>query len=370
MQLCRLALPGANASALPMYWPEISPRNSLATLRWNGGGRNVCSATDQRGGKQPNSMFDGARHGRRRRQHAVDRRVGVVEGDRVDALEPVEVVLERHVVAAPRDDVERRVIDLGLPQAAAVLGDDAEVAVAILERRDRREEVARVGEAERADRTEIRQPQLLTVVLADVAAGRSVGQLDAELDAARDQADLAGRDVEDAELGVDAQRGRAAARSPARRRRRRRTGRASTGWPRDMWIAAPDCCAGSPLPPSVTMPSTKSVGAVGIGIGLQRSWFGVGGTSLNGPLRIRPAADRPERLVRGRRADAVGPVGPADAARRREGRAVQLLDVEAERRLLRRVLVPRQRAGNRLGGELVAESRLIPAFGSSHGEVG
>ena len=57
MQLCRLALPGANESALPMYWPEISPRNSLATLRWNGGGRNVCSATDQRGGKQPNSMF-------------------------------------------------------------------------------------------------------------------------------------------------------------------------------------------------------------------------------------------------------------------------------------------------------------------------
>ena len=56
-----------------------------------------------------------------------------------------------------------------------------------------------------------------------------------------------------------------------------------------MWTAAPDCCAGSPLPPSVTMPSTKSVGAVGIGIGFQRSWFGVGGTSLNGPLRIRPA---------------------------------------------------------------------------------
>src|SRR6188474_261795 len=57
MQLWRLALPGANESALPMYCPEMSPRNSLATLRWNGGGRNVCSATDQRGGKQPNSMF-------------------------------------------------------------------------------------------------------------------------------------------------------------------------------------------------------------------------------------------------------------------------------------------------------------------------
>ena len=41
-----------------MYSPAISPRNSLATLRWNGGGRNVCSATDQRGGKHPSSTFD------------------------------------------------------------------------------------------------------------------------------------------------------------------------------------------------------------------------------------------------------------------------------------------------------------------------
>ena len=39
------------------------------------------------------------------------------------------------------------------------------------------------------------------------------------------------------------------------------------------------------MPPSVAMPSTKSVGAVGIGIGRQRNWFGVGGTSVNGPLR-------------------------------------------------------------------------------------
>ena len=33
------------------------------------------------------------------------------------------------------------------------------------------------------------------------------------------------------------------------------------------------------------MPSTKSVGVEGIGIGCQRIWFGVGGTSVNGPLR-------------------------------------------------------------------------------------
>jgi hypothetical protein len=35
-------------------------------------------------------------------------------------------------------------------------------------------------------------------------------------------------------------------------------------------MAAPDCVAGSPLPPSVTIPSTKSVGSMGIGSGRQR----------------------------------------------------------------------------------------------------
>src|SRR5262245_66208083 len=58
MQLCRLALPGPKSSPLPMYLPAINPRNSLATFLWNGGGRNVCSATVHRGGKHPNSMFD------------------------------------------------------------------------------------------------------------------------------------------------------------------------------------------------------------------------------------------------------------------------------------------------------------------------
>ena len=51
MQLCRLAPPGTNPSAFASYAPLISPMNSLATLRWNHGGRNVSSMTSQRGGK-------------------------------------------------------------------------------------------------------------------------------------------------------------------------------------------------------------------------------------------------------------------------------------------------------------------------------
>src|SRR5687768_8644791 len=53
-------------------------------------------------------------------------------------------------------------------------------------------------------------------------------------------------------------------------------------------MAAPVCSAGSPLPPMVAIPSTKSVGFEGIGIGRHRIWLGVGGASLNGPVRINP----------------------------------------------------------------------------------
>ncbi len=41
----------------------------------------------------------------------------------------------------------------------------------------------------------------------------------------------------------------------------------------------PTIASGPPLPPIVTMPSIKSVGASGIGSGLQRIWFGDGATS-------------------------------------------------------------------------------------------
>ena len=43
---------------------------------------------------------------------------------------------------------------------------------------------------------------------------------------------------------------------------------------------------------TVTMPSMKSVGFFGIGIGLQRNWVGVASTSWNGALRIKPLSMR------------------------------------------------------------------------------
>src|SRR5947208_12559250 len=57
MQLCRLAPPGTKPSAFASYVPKISPMYSFMMLRWKYGGRNVCSATIQRGGKITKSMF-------------------------------------------------------------------------------------------------------------------------------------------------------------------------------------------------------------------------------------------------------------------------------------------------------------------------
>ena len=56
------------------------------------------------------------------------------------------------------------------PQPPLEFRDQLEVAVAILERGDRRQEVARIGQAVRADRPELRQAEQRAVVLADVAA--------------------------------------------------------------------------------------------------------------------------------------------------------------------------------------------------------
>src|SRR2546430_16577886 len=56
--LCRLAPPGTKPSLFASYAPFTSPMNSLITLRWKYGGRNVCSATVQRGGKITKTQFD------------------------------------------------------------------------------------------------------------------------------------------------------------------------------------------------------------------------------------------------------------------------------------------------------------------------
>src|SRR3546814_10162038 len=79
--------------------------------------------------------------------------------------------------------------DRRAPQVALELGDQLEVALGLLVRRIRGEEVSRIGKAVGADRPQVRQPQQAAEVLAHVAARGTVRQRDAEAHAARDQRD-------------------------------------------------------------------------------------------------------------------------------------------------------------------------------------
>ena len=121
----------------------------------------------------------------------------------------------------------------------------------------------------------------------------------------------------------------------------------------------PTCVATSPLPPSVTMPSTKSVGLFGIGNGapaqLRRRRFGF----VEGRAADQAVVDAAVWPVHDRGLDAVRPGAPVFRARGRKRSAGDLLGVKAERRPLRRVAADRQRAGNRLGDKIIAEAGLV-----------
>ena len=76
------------------------------------------------------------------------------------------------------------------PEVAAELRDQLEVAFAVFVGCDRRADVARIGQAVRADHAEVGQLKQLARVLAHVAARRAVGQADLEANAARNDRDL------------------------------------------------------------------------------------------------------------------------------------------------------------------------------------
>ena len=105
----------------------------------------------------------------------------------------------------PGDHVERRLADLGGVELAAPFDVKGRGLLAILVGGDRRVEVARIGEAVGADRPAVGQGEGAAVILAQIGPRRPVDQLDPEDDAALDQADLAGLDLDDAELGAEAQ---------------------------------------------------------------------------------------------------------------------------------------------------------------------
>ncbi len=138
-------------------------------------------------------------------QHREDRRIGMVEADGADRREGAQIVFVGRVIAVPGHHVDRRMRQLGLEQRAAPFHVQFGRRVLVLIGRDRREEIARIGKAIGADRAALRQREGAAVILAEIAARGAAGNLDAEFHAARDHRDLAGLDVDPAELGDEAQ---------------------------------------------------------------------------------------------------------------------------------------------------------------------
>ncbi len=93
-----------------------------------------------------------ARRIARRGEHGEDRWVRMIETDRSDRVEQSQIVFVRNVIAVPCNDIERRMIDARRPHVSLKLRDQLEFAFGIFERRDRREEISRVGQAIRIDR--------------------------------------------------------------------------------------------------------------------------------------------------------------------------------------------------------------------------
>ena len=171
MQLCRLAPPGTKAFGLGIVGAEDQAHEFVHQVAMEPRRTEGVLGDHPTRRKDREVAVGGAGNVGRRGQHRVDGWIGMIERNGVDAVEEREIVFVGRVVAVPCDDIERRVIDEGAPQAAQEFGDDVELAVAIFEGGDGRFEIARIGEAVGADGAEFGQAERQAVVLADVAAG-------------------------------------------------------------------------------------------------------------------------------------------------------------------------------------------------------
>ena len=90
-------------------------------------------------------------------------------------------------------------------KVAAPFHDQRMRSLNVLVRGDRREEVARVRKAVRADWPAIRQCETIAVVLTHISARAPVDGFNAEDDTARNDADLTRLDLDHAEFGAEAQ---------------------------------------------------------------------------------------------------------------------------------------------------------------------
>ena len=285
----------------------------------------------------------------------------MIDADGVDDREAREIVLVGDVVAPPGHDVERRVIDTARVQPSAVLCREFEVALTVLEGRDRRHEVARVREPVRTHEPALRQRERLAVVLADVAARGAVEQHDAEHHTARHDGDLARSRLQHAAFRVEPEPAllrhdeQFAVRIEEEAVGHRLVGEVKV-YP-DAHVQ-PCVAVGAERHETVDPVRGRLRNREGVPAKLRRRNFGV----LNRPGAQEILGFGLEAAVPHRGTDSVEPVAPVAGARRRKRRAAELLGIEPIGRTLRRPPADRQRSGQRLALALVAEAVLVFVF--------
>ncbi len=290
-------------------------------------------------------------------QHEKDRRIRVVIADRAQGVETSQVVFVRRVIAVPRDDIERRMIDRRRPQLAAELCHQLTAGLTILVARDRGEEIARIGETVRTDRPEIRQAQRRPEILADVTSSSRVDELDAKSHAARQHRDFLRLDLKSAELRGQAQSPQLGHEQKlAIRVVEKAIAHGSVG-------AIPvDGTAGVQLRSSVAPDTGKPGYEVR---GLRRDRQRIPAERIRRDFDVIEAAGRRtvgqafEFTMHSGRTDAVQPGAAIAMARRGECGSGELLGVQSIGAALRGVASLRQCTGQRLGREMIAEAGLI-----------
>src|SRR5579884_2568290 len=104
----------------------------------------------------------------------------MIKADGADHHKAREIVFIGNEITVPGNHAERRMRALRGPQVALEFGHNGAWLLPILIGRHRRLEIARIGEAIGAEGAKLWQTERLPVILADVAAGRAIRQLDAK----------------------------------------------------------------------------------------------------------------------------------------------------------------------------------------------
>ncbi len=270
----------------------------------------------------------------------------------------------------PGDHVQRRVPDLAAVEVPAPLDGQRGRSLHVLERGDRRLEVAPVGHAVRADGPAFGQPELLAVVLAHEAARGPVDELHAVHEPARQDHDLLRLHRQHAELGVEAQ-------PPLLRHHQQLRVRAlEVGVPHGRGhevdvtrhAALHRDLPGRRHRAHAVHPVERLVGVRHRIPAVLAERHDVGVHQRCG-APVRQIHARVASGMAYRRADSVAPGALVRVPRRREGGARQLLAVQSVGRALRAVAPLRQGAGQRLGLEVVAEAAHEARLGRGRGPV-